>query len=48
MTHLYIDLYTGKSKLMNAATAKEHIEGCERKKGDKIVYICEEYLIVEL
>ena len=46
--YLLIDLYTKKSKLISAAEQKEHCAGVKPKKGAKLVWDLEEYIIVEI
>lgn len=46
--YLLIDLYTRKSKVITPAEQKEWCKGTRPKKGDKLVWDLEEYLVVQL
>jgi len=46
--YLLIDLYTHRSKIIDAAAQKEWCKGVKPKKGAKLVWDLEEYLVVEL
>jgi len=46
--YLLINLRNHKSKIIDAAAQKEWCEGVKPKKGDKLVWDLEEYLVVEL
>ena len=46
--YLLINLYNHKSKIIDAAAQQEWCEGVNPKRGDKLVWDLEEYLVVEL
>lgn len=48
MKHLMIDLYTGRSELVAGEYLEELVADCELVEGDRKVWRCEEYMVVEI